>query len=277
MSEQIKIKSSEILQEKQKQHKDAIKLSAQEQALIEKYSEKILQIINLNELPENLPDDLVEFLENHKGNYLEVLRDNVEQSKYESFSDIKFEEVKEAVNNAEIIEIEAKSDEFKENVKTKLQDYLKEHNWWLQDYWREKGFPKEQFTITTEVGDIQIYNFSEALTERHLQELENLIQIFAQAKDQSPLKEIKYILLDDVQRANPNTGEDMNGYGASREEAIKLYPRGQKFIPHRIPEASNFEGTVIHELAHAFSIDLINKWSKAFGWKMLEMPAVPPM
>lgn len=278
MNKQIQIKSSEILEDQFNQFKKAFKLSPKEQTLIEKYSNQIKQIIDLNNLPESLPNDLVNFIKKYRAEYIRILREFRRPPRYEVFSDIQFQENKasDPDNGVDLIKISARSDESQESVTKKLQDHLKAHCWWLQDYWREKGVPKEQFTITTEVGDIQIYNFSEVLTERHLQELEGLISFFTQASDQSPLKEIRYILLDNNQPPNPNTGEEMNGYGAIKESAVKLYPRGQKFMPHRISRASNFEGTVIHELSHKFSIPLRNDWSRTFGWKMLESPVQLP-
>jgi hypothetical protein len=209
-----------------------------------------------------------------KRNFPETTQNQINHFKdaYKDFSNMQFEEVEDEDNSLDIIEISINKDEKQEKIEEKLKEYLKEHNWWLQDYWKKKGNPKEQFTVSTKIGDIQIYNFAEALTERHIQEFLDLIKVFAQAKDKSPLQEVKYILLDDLQYPNPNTGEDMNGYGPVKENAIKLYPRGQKFIPHRIPEASNFEGTVIHELSHGFSVSLRNDWANTFGWKMLDNP-----
>lgn len=276
MSEQIREKLPETLKDQIDQFKDVIELSQKERDLIQRYSEQLVRIIDLNILPENLPGDLVDFIKKHRNNCLRILREHRKKNEFEDFSDMRFEEVGDTDNSLNVIEISANSNETQEEVEKKLQEHLKDHNWWLQDYWRKKGLPKEQFTISTENGDIQIYNFSEALTERHIQELQNLMQVFIQARDKSPLQEIKYILLDDLQHPNPNTGEDMNGYGPVKEKAIKLYPRGQQFIPHRVPEASNFEGTTIHELSHGFSVSLINEWANAFGWKMLDTPIQLP-
>lgn len=269
MNKQITIKSYEFLQDQVNQFKSE---NLHLQNMIEKYSEKILKITNLNKLPEEIPSDLAEFIENHKLDYLYFLRENKKQPEYEKFLDMQFEKIDNWDKESDVIEISAKDNESQEAIIVKLQKHLKEHCWWLQDYWREKRIPKEQFTITTEIGDIQIYNFSEELTERHIKELEKLIQLFSQAKDKSPLKEIKYILLDNEQPLNPNTGENMNGQSRLKCKALKIYPQGKSFMNHRIGQASNFEGTVIHEFSHNISPKIREEWKKLFWWIDLEIP-----
>ncbi|MCK4635650.1 MAG: hypothetical protein KAT32_02205 [Candidatus Moranbacteria bacterium] len=181
-------------------------------------------------------------------------------------------EVFEDKDDLNVIEIFSDADDPRKIIEKKVIEKLKENNWWLQDYWKEKGEPREKIIIKTSFGTIELYNFSNTLESRHIQELEDIIEAFARMKDENPLSKIKYILLDNIQQINPNIGSDMNGQNWEKCNSLKIYPAGKSFEPHRIPEASNFEGTLIHELSHNFSKQLINDWKDAFGWKELEVP-----
>lgn len=185
-----------------------------------------------------------------------------------------FVEVSQIEEHPNVIEITANENTSADEVERKVLEELKTHNWWLQDYWKEKGKPKEKMQIETNFGSIELYNFSNELEQRHIKELYEVISFFNNLSNDNPLSKVKYILIDNIQHINPNTGTDMNGQNWNICKSIKIYPTGKSFQPHRVSNASNFQGTLIHELSHNLSSELVNKWITAFGWRELDEPVI---
>lgn len=205
---------------------------------------------------------------------MENPRENLnEKLEYENIFDIHLQEVQKDdphVKNTIIIRVN--HGESNENIKNKVQEELIKKNWWLQDYWTKKGIPNEQISIKIGEINLEVYNFSAKLQDKHIEELKRAIKDLNKIQNGIIFKNIKYILIDDKQAKNPRTGENLNGYSRAECNAIQIYPEGLRFIPHRIKEASNFEGTIIHEFAHNLNLDVFNKWRQEFGWKDLDKP-----
>jgi hypothetical protein len=200
------------------------------------------------------------------------------EHEYQEASTILLEEViKEPVDSAiPIIKVTSSIDTPTEEIERKVREKLVEHNWWLQDYWKEKGAPKEQIVIQTAVGNIEVFNFGDFLNLDQLKELQDIVIALGPLNGGELFQEISYILIDENQEINPNTGEKTYGYGPAGEKAVKLYPRGTKLTPYRIPEVSSFSGTIIHEFSHALTDDLEKDWIQEFKWRMLEEPRELP-
>ncbi|TRZ77274.1 hypothetical protein D4R87_03090 [bacterium] len=180
----------------------------------------------------------------------------------------------EDVDSTSLIEIMDNDDEEIDTIENKVRSKLQTENWWLQDYWKEKGLPHEQIIIETSVGNLEIFNFGDSLEQRHFDELQQIVKVLATINKGELLKAIKYLLIDNVQLLNPNSGEETNGKstGSYNTRTLKLYPRGIKFMQHRIPTASNFSGTLIHEFTHTITDNFKNEWIKEFGWHELKEP-----
>ena len=189
---------------------------------------------------------------------------------------IQFCELKIPLEWLKAIQITARTNESQEIINQKLINHLKSHNWWLQDYWKEKGQPVEQLTIQTWYWNLELYNFSESLTQKHLSQLQNIIKIFAQMKEKSPLFNVKYILIDNIDKPNPYDNSSINGYFLRKENAVELYPNWITFDPHRVKWVLNFPGTVIHELSHGFSAEVQNNWKNTLGWYLLDKSISAP-
>lgn len=174
------------------------------------------------------------------------------------------------------IEVKVNADTPISEVEKKVKDKLVKQNWWLQEYWSKKNVPKEQITIKIPDGNFEVFNFGESLKQRHFDELGNIVKIFSQINNGKFFESIKYVLIDDIQKPNPHTGEEMCGYGPVEEKAVKIYPNGIKFKSHRIPTASNFTGTLIHEFSHTIDNEFKNEWIKEFGWTQLDKPKPSP-
>lgn len=191
------------------------------------------------------------------------------QTEYQRLENIFLQEVSNTDPNFDNArEVVVFSDESAEDV---LKEQLKKEHWWLDPYWQEKGLPKEQFEIKFGDRKIDVYNFNqEGLNPTHMEELKKVIQLFSQIKDGSVFDKIQYILLDDKQPIE-QTGEKRNGQGVMGDSAIKLYPAALEAKSHRVKPASNFEGTLIHEITHSLQdADIQEKWSKKFGWEYVD-------
>lgn len=136
---------------------------------------------------------------------------------------------------------------------------------------QEELLPREYFVVSTEVGNVGVFNFSEPLKEKHIEELKKVFEIFDGFKEKSPLKTFKYIFLkNENSQTKLSTGEEMSGYANTQTGLLTVFLEGQKLTPHRIPEVSNFKGTLIHDLAHGFSPELFQSWQEKFGWVLTE-------
>lgn len=158
-----------------------------------------------------------------------------------------------------------------------VRDQLIRENWWLQEYWQKKGLPKEQINITVNNQSITIYNWrDEKLAFDQINNIAQILGIFALIANREALKKCRYILIDNERSINPNSGEEINGYNADSYDALLLYPRSLDPIDFRISGVSNLEGTVIHELTHNLVDMIFNEWVNKFDWEYLTKPRKLP-
>ena len=164
-----------------------------------------------------------------------------------------------------------------EEIEDKVRKEIVARSWWLKEKWIEKGIPKEQITVEINGSRMELYNFSDRLEDRHIEDLTSVLEDFATIENGDITREkVKYVLIDDERLVNPQTGGEMNGYSSAEEKAIKLYPRALEDVPHRVESASNFEGTLIHELGHRVDTKFANAWQQRFNWTQLDIPEALP-
>ncbi len=194
---------------------------------------------------------------------------------YEEIADLQFQNI-DSPPAPSILNIAAFPDDNDKIIRTKLLQETTRRNWWLQEYWRKKGTPQEQFVINTPKGILQVFNFNpRALSQEQLKQLQETVQFFLTISGGLLFNKVKFILIDDIQATNIQAGEDSNGYGLLPEMAVKLYPRALDSTPHRVPGVSNFQGTLIHEFTE-FLTDQSQKEWKAIFWQHSERPVVLP-
>jgi len=169
-------------------------------------------------------------------------------------------------------EVHVEIGETKKEIKERLERGIIEENWWFQNEWKEKGIPKEQLEITTGDHKLNVNNFGEVLTDRHIMELEKVIKEFSQIKNGEFLDKVEYILINNIKKENPYSGEEQMGFSHPSAKAIELNPKGVEFSSHRIDKTSSFEGTLIHEFSHNVADEVINEWNEKFGWEFVENP-----
>lgn len=168
-----------------------------------------------------------------------------------------------------IYDSEVKSDK---DIYEEIKISLERNYWWVNEYWREKGLPKEQIEI--KIGDrkITVYNFNKEIgfSDKHIKEATDVLQKYANY-DPNLLKGIKFLLLEDKQNSDmlesnekfPVSGRNLPEWGA-----IRIDPRGMRMdIEHRVPGLSNFKGTFAHEIFENIKDKkLFNEWRKDFEW-----------
>ncbi|MBI2028690.1 MAG: hypothetical protein HYT07_03735 [Candidatus Levybacteria bacterium] len=147
-------------------------------------------------------------------------------------------------------------------------------DWFLTEYWRKKGQPNEQVEFTIDNSPITLYNWNEEqpFTERHIEEAKKALQELGSRFPQI-LNNLRWILIEDHQE--PSLLGDPNKYPAngnswSRWKTFRLFPRGMSFEPHRIQKASNFEGTLTHELTHLIVDGFRKEWNEKFKWELCD-------
>lgn len=158
-------------------------------------------------------------------------------------------------------------------AESRIREKITSENWWLQPEWQEKGDPTEQIDITIGDHKISLYNFGESLEVQHLEELKHALENISKISNGKLLKRVKYILINNVSKFNPQSEENFRGQGAGEMQAIEIFPEGRELMPYgRIEGVSNFEGILIHEFSHSIrkmDMDFINAWQKKF-WKYVE-------
>lgn len=205
-------------------------------------------------------------------------KETKKELKYQTIEDITFQEIKEGdpdFNTARILLVEPNQSE--EEIKKKLTEQISQENWWLQKYWQEKGLPIEQIKVNIGNRKLNIYNFYEKLTDRHLKDLERVLREFSCIEDGRIFDEIKFILIDNKRKIiterhlEKNLGEEKHGESRPKCKTIEIYPRGMEFTSFRINGVSKFEATLIHELSHSIP-DIkpffYNEWIKKFRWEI---------
>lgn len=150
----------------------------------------------------------------------------------------------------------------------RVQENVRKGNWWLQDEWRMKGLPVEEVVMSSPAGRIEVFNYNRVLEQRHLDELREVMAIFSQVNGGSVFRGVRYILIDHVGHRSADSGEEASGYGEISCKAIRLYPQALQGISHRVPDVTNFLGTLIHEFSHfLITGSMQTGWCHLFGWE----------
>lgn len=143
--------------------------------------------------------------------------------------------------------------------------------WYFSKEWREKGLPQEQ--IEFKIGDkkITVYNFNrdKQFTDEHIAKTSKVLSMLAQHFPKI-LDRIRWVLVLDKQVSSvygDNKGYPLNGSTWVPWKAFKLQPLGMEFFPHRIIKATNFEGTLVHELSHIIDDEYFQEWRDKFSWQ----------
>lgn len=154
-----------------------------------------------------------------------------------------------------------------------LESVRRQHEakeWYTSEYWRKKGQPTEQIEFTVNGRQVTIYNYNKEIffSEDHIRRtqrvLGELASRFPQVFDQT-----RWILIDDQQQTSIFGDPEkypLNGYAMRECNAIRLLPRGMELIPHRVAKATNFEGTLIHEVTHLIQGEFELEWREKFQW-----------
>jgi hypothetical protein len=180
-------------------------------------------------------------------------------------------------SSKDVLIISGQAGDQEREIESKLRQQLAWHTWWLQQYWYEKGLPVEQFQLVTDrETQLEVYNWGESLSQRHLDELARVVETCAIVKDGALLRAVDYILTDNLDYPNPQTGQPTNGQFQMMERGIVMFPSGTSFRPYRLPKVSNFTGTLIHEFGHAIDRGFRSRWMQKFGWKLRDQPVRLP-
>lgn len=156
---------------------------------------------------------------------------------------------------------------------------LIETNWWLNTEWEQKGLPKEQVEFVGGNNNVTLYNYGNALKDRHLQEIAKVLGIFSGIKDGKAFENFRYLLINDEQPINSKSGLPENGYAYGVYKAIRLNPSALVAVPNRVTSTvSNLEGTLAHELAHHLvninttgDVVTLPLWKKVGSWRALSI------
>lgn len=143
-------------------------------------------------------------------------------------------------------------------------------DWFLAEHWRKKGTPTEQIEFTINGRQITVYNYNQdkPFTDDHIQRTSRVFQELA-SRFPKILDQLRWVLIDDYQI--PSAFGDPEKYptngSAHRDwKAFRLYPRGTELTPHRIAAATNFDGTLTHELTHLIESEFEPEWGERFKW-----------
>ena len=142
--------------------------------------------------------------------------------------------------------------------------------WYTFESFRKKGLPAEQIEFTVDGRQITVYNYNKdkPFTDEHIERAQRVFQEFT-ARFPKIMDHLRWILIDDQQlRSAFGDPENYptNGEAHSYWQAFQLYPRGMELIPHRIKAATNFDGTLTHELTHLIQGDFEGEWREKFAW-----------
>lgn len=171
------------------------------------------------------------------------------------------------------IEVSAEKDE---DPIEKAKERLKRENWWLSDYWQEKGMPREQMVVKTGETEISVYNWGDGLSEKQQADLRDAISKLSE-RTKFGLKGIEYILIDDKDQPHPYGAEGQltRGQYKGNLKSFILYPAGIKEEAYRggeIKNCSEMERVVIHEIGHHYEWQkskdgeyITNSWFFQFG------------
>jgi len=143
-------------------------------------------------------------------------------------------------------------------------------DWFTTEHWRNKGVPEEQVEFTINGRQVTIYNWSseKPFTDEHI---ERVTRVFQELSSKYPqiLDQIRWVLIDDFQLPSAFGDPEKyptNGFAHRSWRAFQLYPRGMDLMPHRVAAATNFDGTLTHELTHLIQSDFEAEWGDRFKW-----------
>lgn len=168
--------------------------------------------------------------------------------------------------------IDGKEDEPRtdEQILAKIKRERENRDWFVTEYWRRKK-PEEQLELSINDKLVTIYNFNKdkPFTNEYVVRtqiaLAELGSHFPHVTDK-----LNWILIEDeVTTSDFGDPEKfpLNGHGKSEWSALILQPRVMDLIPHRIEKASNFEGTLAHEITHLIANEFQKEWhSGGFRW-----------
>ncbi len=154
-----------------------------------------------------------------------------------------------------------------------IESVKKQHEakqWYTTEYWLKKGLPAEQIELTINGRSITVYNFNteKPFSDKHV---DSTVKVFQELAARFPefLEKIRWILIDNVQPTSLLGDDELyptNGKVAREQQAVIIMPRGMATFPHRLPKASNFEGTLVHETGHLIQAQFEDDWRKKFPW-----------
>lgn len=143
-------------------------------------------------------------------------------------------------------------------------------DWFTTEHWRNKGIPEEQIEFAINGRQVTVYNWSseKPFTDEHI---ERATRVFQELSSKYPqlLDQIKWVLIDDLQLPSAFGDSEKyptNGFAHRSWGAFQLYPRGMDLMPHRVAAATNFDGTLTHELTHLIQSDFEEEWGERFKW-----------
>lgn len=146
--------------------------------------------------------------------------------------------------------------------------------WYYRDELRGKP-PSEQINFLIDGSTITLYNFNKDLpfTDEHVKLTERLLQNML-ARFPLLKERLRWILLDDNPLSSvfdDTENYPENGFANAQWKEIKLTRRGMELSPHRVRAATNFEGTIGHELTHLIlDRPLRDEWHQ-FPWHYVDM------
>ncbi|MCK9447333.1 hypothetical protein M0Q50_10825, partial [bacterium] len=168
------------------------------------------------------------------------------------------------------LEEREKSEEELSKEIEEIKELHKEREWFTSDYFRKKLL-SEQVDFLIDNKSITFYNFNKEkeLSEEHIEKVGNVFKEIAERFPGS-LDNIRSVLLEDVQR--PSLSNDskfpLNGLAEKDRHCLMIMPRAMDInMDHRVEGASNFEGTLVHEIGHFIQDRFLEEWKKHFQWR----------
>ncbi len=158
------------------------------------------------------------------------------------------------------------------DIYEEIKKSLERRYWWVNEYWQERGLPKEQAEI--KIGDhkITVYNFNKEIkfSDEHIKETKDVLQKY-ENYDPELVEKKDFLLIENQQNQSLLEDEEKfpaNGRNYPEWRAVGIDPRGMRQdMEHRIPGLSNFKGTLAHEIYEGKKDEnLFNDWRKDFGW-----------
>ncbi len=143
-------------------------------------------------------------------------------------------------------------------------------DWFITEHWRNKGMPVEQIEFGINGRQVTVYNYNQEkpFTDEHIERASKVFQEFA-ARFPQILDQLRWVLIDDHQLPSAFGDPEKyptNGLAHKSWRAFQLYPRGMELIPHRVAAATNFDGTLTHELTHLIQGEFEDEWGEKFKW-----------